>query len=73
MRTSIPINYLLSLNQGLKEEERLQKSLENETKSIDENLEKRYNDNLHSIAKMAIFTNCARKNNLELLVKTSPI
>lgn len=68
MKAFIPIDLLLALNQGLKEEGRLQSLLKEKASSIDKDLEERYKSNLEKIAKMIILTRTSLMRDISQLV-----
>jgi hypothetical protein len=56
MNAEIPIDFLISINQGLQEEQRLIKQIKTESQRIDEELDYKYHKLLDSMIKMSILT-----------------
>ena len=60
MTAELPIDFLISLNQGLQEEQRLVAQIRVEAKRIDEELDYRYHRLLDSMIKMGNLTKSAK-------------
>lgn len=68
MNAELPIEFLISLNQGLQEEQRLVKQIKAEAQRIDEELDYKYHRLLDSMIKMNILTKSVKTRNHVFLV-----
>jgi hypothetical protein len=68
MNAELPIDYLICLNQGLQEEQRLIKQIKAEAQRIDEELDYKYHKLLDCMIKMNILTKSVKTKNPGFLV-----
>lgn len=69
MSAELPIDFLICLNQGLQEEQRLIKQIKAEAQRIDEELDYKYHKLLDSMIKMNILTKSVKTKNPSFLVR----
>jgi hypothetical protein len=69
MTAELPIDFLISLNQGLQEEQRLVAQMRVEAKRIDEELDYRYHRLLDSMIKMGNLTRGVKTKSQSPLVR----
>ena len=68
MSASLDIEFLMSLNQGLQEEQRLVKQMKAEAQRIDEDFDYKYHKLLDSMIKMSILTKSVKERKEKPLV-----
>lgn len=68
MSAELPIDFLICLNQGLQEEQRLIRQIKAEAQRIDEELDYKYHKLLDSMIKMNILTKSVKTKNPSFLV-----
>jgi hypothetical protein len=69
MSAELPIDFLICLNQGLQEEQRLIRQIKAEAQRIDEELDYKYHKLLDSMIKMNILTKSVKTKNASFLVE----